>query len=715
MSCAILLPVIVTTNSILLPINITDNSILLGKILVNCGTPGKSAYAQAVAGGYTNTESAFNTNLAKIDDTTEKAETAVQPEDLPNITPTIGESGNWFVGTEDTGVQAKGQDGANLVTMSATTSISFTALYVVMNQATLSENTVFTPVAAGAVSGSWVQQSVIIGATGISIQFDGFRKTANSCPVNAIVGEVYLLDFRYKDGNFWVTVSNENSDLAKKSETVTPAQAQTIAEQVVYNVVSQAQDETYANLGFYGIQWNDNYNNSGCKRRGTLAAYAGGGYYGEVGYATTTVPFSNIPDSQLFVHNKIKSCILNDDGSINYYLDPSNNFNRENVAPSILGTATSTSALKIVCAGLFTLSSDNYVGHYIHNTSSGKTNYYALITAKDSNNQLTIDTDIFISGDTFEICTAALDGSAGQAMVRIPKFYIRQNYDNGVNQLDISLYKYNGFSTHPAFVENGIEKDAIFIGKFGANLNGAKLESRAGIVPTTSLTRAQFRTYAKNRTGWCQLPFWYQQAIMCLFYTEFADLNSQLRLPGYAFRSQFLASYVRKNGRTLQDGNYNASIVASSLYDSDIINDSYWSSSVKTIANSYRGIENFYGSLWQFLDGINIYDRNVYVTNNRNSFADDSASNYVNTGLSLPVTDGWIKTVHPSVAGSFIPKTVGGASNYNFSDSVWQADGWRVALAGGSLYFGAFAGVASLPANNASSYASTNLGARLCF
>ena len=73
MSCAILLPIIVTTNSILLPINVTDSSILLGKIMVNCGTPGKSAYLQAVAGGYTGTEAEFNASLAKIDETTEKA------------------------------------------------------------------------------------------------------------------------------------------------------------------------------------------------------------------------------------------------------------------------------------------------------------------------------------------------------------------------------------------------------------------------------------------------------------------------------------------------------------------------------------------------------------------------------------------------------------------------------------------------------------------
>ena len=715
MSCSILLPVQVIDSSVTLPIIVSDNSKLLGTVMMNCGSKGTSAYQQAVAGGYTGTESEFNTNLAKIDETTEKAETAVQPDDLPNITPTIGENGNWFVGDEDTGVQAEGQDGANLVTIAATTLIPFTALYVVMNQATISTNTVFTPEVAGAVSGSWVQQSIAIGATGISIQFDGFRKTANSCPVNAIVGEVYLLDFRYKDGNFWVTVSNENSDLAKKSETVTPSQAQTIAEQVVYNVISQPQDENLAGLGYYGLKLNELYNNSGLKRTGTLANFAGGGYYGEAGYPTTTVPFSNISDSLLFVHNKMKGCVLNDNGTVNYYLDENSNFNRQNVAPSVLGITTSLSTNKLICEGKFTGLATEYVGRYAHNTTSGKTEMYAMITAKDSDNQLSVDADFFVLGDTFEICTAICDGSDGMLMVEIPTIYIRDSYDNGIRTVDLSLYRYSGFDPHPAFVENGITKPHIYIGKFNGYVTEGKMYSRAGVIPSASFTLPQARTYAAARgMGWSIMPFWYNELLKLLFYAEYADLNSQVRLPGYTNRSQFLSSYLRKNGRTLANGNSSASLLANSLYDNDIVNDGFWSTNPHIVVNSFRGIENFYGGLWQLLDGVNIYNRNVYVTNNKASFVSDTASGYIDTELSLPATDGWIKTAH-FLTGSFIPKSVGGASNYNFSDYVWQATGWRVAVAGSALSYGAYAGVAFLYANSASSSASAILGARLCF
>jgi hypothetical protein len=48
-----------------------------------------------------------------------------------------------------------------------------------------------------------------------------------------------------------------------------------------------------------------------------------------------------------------------------------------------------------------------------------------MITAKDDNDTLSLSVDIFVSGEGYEIQTAILDGSGGQVMVEVPKFYSR--------------------------------------------------------------------------------------------------------------------------------------------------------------------------------------------------------------------------------------------------------------------------------------------------
>lgn len=87
----------------------------------------------------------------------------------------------------------------------------------------------------------------------------------------------------------------------------------------------------------------------------------------------------------------------------------------------------------------------------------------------------------------------------------------------------------------------------------------------------------------------------------------------------------------------------------------------------------------------------------------------------------FPRTDGYVLSMAHSAKGYSFAEKVGGASNKGYCDYYYTpADdssftaGWYGALLSASAYTGAAAGFGSLTANNRSSYATADLGFRLC-
>jgi hypothetical protein len=96
------------------------------------------------------------------------------------------------------------------------------------------------------------------------------------------------------------------------------------------------------------------------------------------------------------------------------------------------------------------------------------------------------------------------------------------------------------------------------------------------------------------------------------------------------------------------------------------------------------------------------------------NFADDTAANYTDLGITLGAVDGYVKTLEQQARG-FLPASVGGASNTYITDYYYQAAGWRVAMLGGAANYGAPAGVAFWLAYSDSANDDVNFGSRLCF
>ena len=290
---------------------------------------------------------------------------------------------------------------------------------------------------------------------------------------------------------------------------------------------------------------------------------------------------------------------------------------------------------------------------------------------------------------------AVIDGSAGNVMVEIPKFYYKYEYTAPVHKWSISPLQEAGYTVHPAFIRSGVEKDYRYYPAYeGYNLSG-KLISGSGRVPTVSQTRAAFRTQAaQNGTGWSQIDWNLLTAVQLLFLTEYADFDTQAMIGN---GNDTGSDYTMTTGGSNSIGNAS----------SPATNDNTWM--------SYRGIENWYASMWKFIDGVNVQERLYYVNNNPATFADDVfTGDYVSTGITSATTNGYVSNLVASGKG-FVASAVTGSNSTYVPDYFYQTTGDVTVLFGGNASGGLRGGGFCLYAYGGSSYSDASLGSAVSF
>ena len=312
------------------------------------------------------------------------------------------------------------------------------------------------------------------------------------------------------------------------------------------------------------------------------------------------------------------------------------------------------------------------------------------------------------------------NGSNGQVMVYVPKFWYKLDVSES-GSLDgnnirkgtwsIADAPADGFKLHPAFLAaDGVtELDYFLYGAFDAvgqdsngtystsyNTTSYKLGSVGGnsYKPSVSLTRATARTMATNRgTGWYQAGVKQTMAIQMLFAVE------------YGFNSQTTLG----NGIVNTSAASNTGTTTGSTSSGDL--------SGKTTAVNYRGIENFWGNVWNWIDGINFSDRTPYICNSY-SFADNTSSGYTSISFNLPSsnyitalgydsTNDWILLPSESSSTSAVSGPIG--------DYVSSGSSWCVALLGGGWYNDSRAGAFCWDGYYGSSGSGSVIGARVMF
>lgn len=338
------------------------------------------------------------------------------------------------------------------------------------------------------------------------------------------------------------------------------------------------------------------------------------------------------------------------------------------------------------------------------------------------------------------VTTGATDGSLGQVMSRLPKLYVKIEYDvNGyINSYTLRSTPAAGFTLHECFwdydaMDGSKGRDYIYVACYEGDSFGGKLHSRSGVVSTGNLRMDQFRALATSTfsvPGGHLLDFYTQELIQLLFYAYFGTRDSQTALPGYTERAAFNAAEFRKNGRTdiltTVNGYVNAQ-TGEGQEDADLSAGWLDQGRGTAIANRFCFIENIFGAKWKFLDGCSFDGRTTakktaWVHPDPRVFTsvDADVLNYIDLDVDLVsvATTAWIG----AVGRGFVPLSYTGADATRYYCDLFYsylADSSRNYLrsvrAGGSLYLGSDAGLAARSSINSLAYAYSYIGSRLCF
>jgi hypothetical protein len=418
-----------------------------------------------------------------------------------------------------------------------------------------------------------------------------------------------------------------------------------------------------------------------------------------------------------------------------------------------------------------------------------------------------------------------LDGTDGQVMVEIPKFWYRYGYAGTSHTWEVSPVPLTGFKVHEMFMSGNTEKDYVYVGAYEASLydvsaakyvgqcyqtsvsavfatsddsitiatrtgwttalsvgqklvitgtsknnatvtvktiesatkitvdenltdetaattvietqtnvtdtTGDKLCSVSGVCPITggsaNGTRAHFRTWAENRGGgkaandaasaqWSQMYADAHSGLQLLYLTEYASFYSQSVL-GYGIAA--VADWATYNdfNPIAKTGNGNAIGNASGNTATDAITTG---AAAKDVYLKYRGIENWYGHVWKFVDGYKVNNNIPYLCNNFANFSDAaSTANYTRpkdvngAAITMPNANGYQGTLELT-GRAFMPASItGGDATHKITDYYYQGSGWRVVVSGDGAYNTAKVGAFSLAADVVLAGVYRHIGGRL--
>lgn len=376
----------------------------------------------------------------------------------------------------------------------------------------------------------------------------------------------------------------------------------------------------------------------------------------------------------------MRRCLLNDDGTVNYYLDASNSTLKED------GTAA-------VLDGTDGQVMDEIPDHYYKIESGG----------------------IFGTKQRIKLSQYPLAGFS-----HFTKCY----FSCFEASLDRTNNKLSSVINTTAQYRGGAN-DSSWDGTYRSQLG----------MPATNISLTNFRTYASNRgTHWtCQDINIYTQVCM-LYLVEYANRNIQasftstLTTEGYhqgglGMGVSYMPNWDTYNsyrpvvpcGVTVSLGNATG-VVTHNVIDSD-------GTTVKYAAPvpSYRGIENLFGHIWKHTDGILVNidattTSDVYVCTDNTKFSSTLTEDYVKVGEEAR-SNGWTKNV---MFPYLIATEVGADSStcwcdYRYTELPSSGSSIRCVRFGGHAADGSDAGFAYARSSSAPSGAYSDVGSRLCY
>lgn len=357
------------------------------------------------------------------------------------------------------------------------------------------------------------------------------------------------------------------------------------------------------------------------------------------------------------------------------------------------------------------------------------------------------------------------DGSMGQVMVYQPKFYYLVcpvEYDPIDTGIGYHLRKANyyvsekpraGFRLHPAFYDaSGNEIDYFLTSAYEGSIYDAsasayllndeqvmntgedKFSSIAGARPASgssqNLTRPNIEAMAQNRgTNWHGDLIKQVSAEQMLMIIEMGMMNLQtaiaqgvVSLP-WTTGSDTTSSYAAATGSTASLGNGTGRAEKTTTYEGGVAKE--YTVDGKTSV-CWRGKENFWGNIWKFVYGINIWGNGKmgggqpYICSDFSFAESKNSGNYEPAGFTVTNANGYISAMGYSTACDwlFIASECLGNSSLPVGDYTYitvNLNGYRIALLGG--YWSSWDGAGGFcwHLSNGVGYRARNFGGRLVY
>ena len=366
--------------------------------------------------------------------------------------------------------------------------------------------------------------------------------------------------------------------------------------------------------------------------------------------------------------------------------------------------------------------------------------------------------------------TFKFDGTNGEVLTRIPEFYWKREIINGYEYIYIADYAIAGFN----------KSEEFSVGRYDACIDeDGKLHSYSGYSPSTNKNITQHRDAAKLLSDeFCMIDYRYFMLQM-LYLVEYANYNSQSQLGNgiigirYNANDKAIIAQERTNTIVIATNDYfkvgqqiaiGTTVDGVSIckdrtitkiteyskdttegtaitFDGDPVNiaigniihacaqkeggcDSLGMKS-GCLANDsqhaviYRGIENIFGNVFNWIDGLNIQNYQAYICRNPKEYISDKFEvPYIKLGyVNCNEKDMYIKKLgfdekNPDIA---LPIEIGGGagSSSGMCDFYYSSEGNRVALVGGCFNSGSIAGLWCWTCSNSSVTSHLTCGARL--
>lgn len=325
------------------------------------------------------------------------------------------------------------------------------------------------------------------------------------------------------------------------------------------------------------------------------------------------------------------------------------------------------------------------------------------------------------------------DGSMGQVMIYQPKFYYLVcpvEYDPIDTGIGYHLRKANyyvsekpraGFRLHPAFYDaSGNEIDYFLTSAYEGSIYDAsasayllndeqvmntgedKFSSIAGARPASgssqNLTRPNIEAMAQNRgTNWHGDLIKQVSAEQMLMIIEMGMMNLQtaiaqgvVSLP-WTTGSDTTSSYAAATGSTASLGNGTGRAEKTTTYEGGVAKE--YTVDGKTSV-CWRGKENFWGNIWKFVYGINIWGNGKmgggqpYICSDFSFAESKNSGNYEGAGFTVTPKEGYISAMGYSTACDwlFIASECLGNSSLPVGDYTYittNLNDYRIARLGG--------------------------------